>query len=380
MGKYEAEYKESLFSTLSLKLEVHTNEIICFGIIKKPNDRIDYRYTVLIPFDNIRKIELGKLKKCDALHIEAEIESDELSIYFPNITDVDGVKNDIIEAKRRAQEVIIERIKQEEERRFNDEKRRREQEESKRQHEKFVLTEITEVFQNNPAYIFEESENVITFMFIDTSKNLTIKSIDKEKMECVFSTIEYDKIHYYEKAGAIYYVSDINVNYSSAPSYGGSFVPGKVPLTPAIVGGLLFGQMGMVVGAIMGYNKRKYEPEQIIPTSLKIDSEAKRIDERSIIFNYYSEKNKQYMDVEFPQESYNFLQTYLVEKKHDIVLAIEKQTYASKVINIEEKPTSSKMSMQEFEDAVKKLKFMKENDLISEEEFIKKKEALLVNI
>ena len=382
MRKYEVEYKESIFSTLKLHLKVESDAINCYGIIKKPNDKIDYTQYVTIPFEKIIKIELDQFKKYEALHIEADTENGPISIYFPNITDVDGVKSDIIDAKRKEQEYIVEKRQQEEIYRLNQEKRLREAEENKKLHEEYVLIEVTDVIKHNPTYIFEETQDIITFMFIDANKDLIIKSVDKTQMNCIYSTIEYGKIHYYEKAGAIHYVSDINVNHAVAPSYGGSFIPGKIHLTPAVVGGLLFGPMGLAVGAMMGYNKMREESASIVSTTLNIDSVTKRIDERSVIFNYFSDKNQQYMDIEFPQETYNYLQTHLAEKKYDIVLAIEKQTYASKAnqISIEDKRVDTKMSIQEFEDAVKKLKLMKDNELISEEEFIKKKESLLLHI
>lgn len=64
-------------------------------------------------------------------------------------------------------------------------------------------------------------------------------------------------------------------------------------------------------------------------TSLQVHSIAQRIDDRSVILIYISEKNKQYKDVEFPADMYNFLQTYYEEKKYDIVIAMEKRKYVS---------------------------------------------------
>lgn len=96
------------------------------------------------------------------------------------------------------------------------------------------------------------------------------------------------------------------------------------------------------------------------------------------------------MDIELPQETYNFLQTHLEEKKYDIVLEAEKRKYVSdmtrdsSVQRIEETPKTriedKKMTLEEFEVAAKKLKIMFENNLISEEEFTTKKMKLFDNI
>ena len=66
--------------------------------------------------------------------------------------------------------------------------------------------------------------------------------------------------------------------------------------------------------------------QKAINTSFSIDSDIKKIDDRSVILNFYSEMKKQYIDIELPRDIYNFLQTYLPEKKYGIVDELEKKT------------------------------------------------------
>ncbi len=132
--------------------------------------------------------------------------------------------------------------------------------------------------------------------------------------------ITYENIHYYEKAGNVSYVTDIHGNYSS---FGGSMTGGKFSKLATVGGGVLFGFMGMALGAALTY---KPAEQKAINTSFSIDSDIKKIDDRSVILNFYSEMKKQYIDIELPRDIYNFLQTYLPEKKYGIVDELEKKT------------------------------------------------------
>lgn len=101
--------------------------------------------------------------------------------------------------------------------------------------------------------------------------------------------------------------------------FGGSFSK----LT-AVGGGLLFGLMGMALGTALTYKPMEKES---VDTSFYLDSDIKKIDDRNIILNFYSEAKKQYIDIELPKDIYNFLQTYFPEKKYSIVNELEKKLH-----------------------------------------------------
>ena len=68
--------------------------------------------------------------------------------------------------------------------------------------------------------------------------------------------------------------------------------------------------MGMTFGAALTYKPSVQEP---VHTSFSIDSDIQKIDDRSVLLNFYSDAKKQYIDIELPQDLYNFFQTYLPE-------------------------------------------------------------------
>lgn len=383
---FESQYKESLFSSISIYIRFQPDYIACYGIIKKPDDKTDYKYEVFIDYENVTLIELSKFKNHDAIHIEGISSRGNTSIYFPNITDVSEIKSLIAEAasekKIRIKELQVKKSEREQEERERLQKQYLERQKRTEQRQIFCNEQIKIPCEKYPFYVFEETGQFITFLYIDEAKNLIIKSVDKIEMECVFSTLEYKYIHYYEKAGTIHYVPEINLSYTGSRTFGGSFVPSKISLSPAIVGGLLSGPMGMAVGAMIGYKPAQYTPPEITPSKLDVHSQTQRIDDRSVIINYYSEKTRQYMDAEFPHDMFNFLQTYLKEKKYDIVLALEKQEYTNPAPQPRSETliTNSKLTLTEFEEAVQKLKIMRDNNLISDEELNEKKNELLKNI
>lgn len=67
--------------------------------------------------------------------------------------------------------------------------------------------------------------------------------------------------------------------------------------------------------------------KESVDTSFYLDSDIKKIDDRNIILNFYSEAKKQYIDIELPKDIYNFLQTYFPEKKYSIVNELEKKLH-----------------------------------------------------
>lgn len=127
----------------------------------------------------------------------------------------------------------------------------------------------------------------------------------------------------------------------------------------------MFGFMGMALGAALTYQPAE---RKAINTSFSIDSDIKRIDDRSVILNFYSEMKKQYIDIELPQDIYNFLQTDLAEKKYGIVVELEKKTVVRQSTDIVENGQLLK---------VEKLKMMRDAGLLSDEKFAEEQAKLL---
>lgn len=108
--------------------------------------------------------------------------------------------------------------------------------------------------------------------------------------------------------------------------------------------------------------------------------------------NFYSDMKKQYVDIELPQDIYNFLQTYLPEKKYSIVDELEKKTVIHqsttaiesgsllKSVPKQEQISIDKresMSIEDFKLKVEKLKIMKDAGLLSDEKFEQEQAKLL---
>lgn len=388
----EFEYKVSVFSKTNFYVRV--GSFLWEYISVKGFDNTENNDTVLaitMSIDDNICVELYSRKEIQGLLFKG-IEKNTFErreIFIPKMLDYEGVIAAISDAKKISEERKIKEIekkKKEEEKRMQILK---EEEINKEKREAFLANEYISIKEKYPTFILDEQNEYATFIYIDSNKDLTIKSIDKCKMELVASTIKYNAIHYYEKAGNIHYVSNINVNYDNS-SIAASFIPSKIKMTPVVIGTLLFGPMGMAAGALLGYEGGHFENNLNEQKVLNISSNTARIDDRSVIFNFYSEKNKQYADIELPHDIYNFLQTHLAEKKYDIVLSKEKLAYTSSdrtTISGEQQSrigtvsvSNDKMSIETFEMAVKKLKLLVDNDLISQDEFNEKKKELMDNI
>lgn len=101
--------------------------------------------------------------------------------------------------------------------------------------------------------------------------------------------------------------------------------------------------MGMAVGTALTY---KPAEQKAVNTSFSIDSDIKKIDDRSVILNFYSDIKKQYIDIELPQDIYNFLQTNLPEKKYGIVDELEKKTVVHKLTDVIENGSMLKVDLK----------------------------------
>ena len=125
-----------------------------------------------------------------------------------------------------------------------------------------------------------------------------------------------------------------------------------------------------------------------MPTNtLNISSEVHKIDDRSVILNYYSDVKREFIDVELPMDIYNFLQTHLPEKKYGVVVEIEKKNaiemQEKKIDSIEEKTKEQieqNNDMDVFENRIKKLKMMYDNGILTEEEYANEKKRILSEI
>lgn len=202
-------------------------------------------------------------------------------------------------------------------------------------------------------------------LYVDTSKNINILSVDGNERDFMHAIIEYKNIHYYERAGAIHYTTrlDANGDYINA-----KFTPAQWRMKPAVLGGLLFGPMGMGIGMMKAYKPQQYEPGTF---NFNITSEIDQIDDRCVVLNYYSELRRQYLDIELPQDIFNYLQTYLPEKKYSIVFEVEKNGILG------DSSYRNKEDLIEFKNMIEKLMIMKQVGMITEEEFLNKKEELL---
>lgn len=236
---------------------------------------------------------------------------------------------------------------------------------------------------NRPVYILKQEDLQCAAIYIDENKFLNFLIIDGIELKETNCKIEYNQLHYYEKAGTIHYTTDINGNYSS---FGGSFTGPTFSKKVTFWAGLMLGPMGMLGGALFTHKPAEYTAPY---TNLEIKSQANKIDDRSVILNYYSELHKQLIDIELPADIYNFLQTYLPEKKYDLVLEVEKhRSVNSSITNSEQLSLSTnevKAELQEqtadsltlFQQKIIKLKLLKENGILTESEFQEEKQKLL---
>lgn len=234
------------------------------------------------------------------------------------------------------------------------------------------------IHESTPVYVFDKGNMNCFVVFIGEDKSFNFLFIDVQTNCEIHSVISYDEIHYYEKAGAVHYATTINADYSSGQLFGGSFVGGKVSTGMAALGGLLFGPMGMAIGAMSSYTPAKYTPPTYTPSKLNISSEVTKIDDRSIILNYYSQQHKQFVDIELPQEMFNFMQTFLPDKKYAIVIEKEKQAALGNSVN--NLPATAEPAADTTIQRLQKLKSLFEMELISEEEYKERKREILAEI
>lgn len=387
---YYGIYKKNILGKKnSIKLGIYPSYIEGIGFDVYENELNNDTSTFEIPLSRFIKAYVGLIGKEQMLCIDylsdTIVSNNRALLALPGIQNVnkwieliDKTKNIYDFEKKREQQVQIE--KKNEQNRLTIEK---EQKAEKFYHDCYSF----HIKQDTPVYEFFSEKNKIAAIYIDGDKSLNFIKIDGYAQEEKAGVITYNNIHYFDKAGNISYVTDIKGDYSS---YGGSMTGGNFSKLATVGGGLLFGIMGMAMGAALTY-KPAYQEET--KTTFTIDSDIKKIDDRSVMLNFYSEMKKQYIDIELPQDIYNFLQTYIPEKKYSIVEEFEKKTFVSQSVDTSENAVCMKslteqedsiidekesLSVEEFKIKVEKLKIMKEAGLLSDEKFEEEQAKLLL--
>lgn len=381
------EYKNGIFGKKSsVRLGIYPSNIEGIGFIVYEGELNNDTTSFKISYDRIREVYIGKIGKGQMLLIEyipdSVVSNGKSLLALPGIKDMDRWVTMIIDTKQ-VYDNEMERKKQIQ--------RDREVEQNKiaLENEQKALKFYQDCYsfhikESTPIYQLFSDKNKVALIYISDDKFLNFLKIDGYAQEESNGVISYNNIHYYEKAGNISYVTDIHGKYAS---YGGSMTGGKYSKLATVGGGLLFGIMGMAMGAALTYKPAKQEE---INTTFTIDSDIKKIDDRSVILNFYSDMKRQYIDIELPHDIYNFLQTYFPEKKYSIVDELEKKTAVHQSTNaiengsllksalIEENVSIGKsLSTDEFKAKVEKLKIMKDAGLLSDEKFNEEQEKLL---
>lgn len=392
IDSYYGEYKNSIFSKkTTIRLRIYPSHIEGDGFAFCDNELSNTTFSFEISHDDIEKVYIGEVGKEAALFINYNsrtvVDNKKATLVLPGMVDakkwlstIEEKRNAFMEKKQKQQQIKVE--KEEEQRRLLVEKER----EALRFYQNCYSFHIKD---STPIYRLFSDKNKIALIYIDKKKSLNFLKIDGYAHEENNGIITYENIHYYEKAGNVSYVTDIHGNYSS---FGGSMTGGKFSKLATVGGGVLFGFMGMALGAALTY---KPAEQKAINTSFTIDSDIKKIDDRSVILNFYSEMKKQYIDIELPRDIYNFLQTYLPEKKYGIVDELEKKTIVhqstdiiengrllkvdikSDISSIGQNELQETNTMENFKLKVEKLKMMKDAGLLSDEKFAEEQEKLL---
>lgn len=386
---YYGEYKSRIFGKKSnIRLGIYPSSLEGIGFIVYENELNNRTSPFEISFDNVRNVYIDKMGKEQMLFIEyisdSVVDNKKSLLALPGIQDINKWIDIIKNAKKvydeeKERKEQLQRDKQEEQNRLAVEN---EQKAAKFYHDCYSF----HVKETTPIYQLFSDKNKVALIYIDGDKSLNFLKIDGYAQEENHGVIAYNDIHYYEKAGNISYVTDIQGNYAS---YGGSMTGGRYSKLATVGGGLLFGIMGMAIGAALTYKPAKQER---VNTTFTIESDIKKIDDRSVILNFYSDMKKQYVDIELPQDIYNFLQTYLPEKKYSIVDELEKKTVIHqsttaiesgsllKSVPKQEQISIDKresMSIEDFKLKVEKLKIMKDAGLLSDEKFEQEQAKLL---
>ncbi len=251
---YRGEYKKKIFfgKKFKISLNVYPSKIEVNGFELYDNESSNNTTATDIPISDIVSVYENKFEGESTLFIKYKSKSvvtnkTSIIVLF-GIPDVQKwieliikIKNEYDDSQKRKQQLEIE--KQEEEKRTAFEREK----EALKFYEKCYNFHIQE---DTPKHIFFSEKNRIALVYIGENKSLNFLKIDGYGKEENNGVIEYSNIHYFDKAGNVSYVADIHGNYSS---FGGSMTGGKISKLATVGGGLLFGLMGMGIGAALTY-------------------------------------------------------------------------------------------------------------------------------
>ena len=391
IDSYYGEFKKGLLGKkYPVRLYIYPSHIEGIGYFINANELSNDGDSFTIPFLKICKVYTDTISGVSGLVIEyiedSIISNKSISkLFFPSITESAKWVNILtsIQNELREKDLQANLLKKQ-----TEENERKQRELADAESTKFYFDCFNFHIKNTtPQYELYRDKNKIALIYIGEDRSLNFLKIDGDAKEESNGLIPFDKIHYYEKAGDIHYLSEIHGDYSS---YGGSITGGDFSKLATVGGGLLFGMMGMAAGALLSYRPTQSEGTK---TNFSISSDTKQIDARNVILNFYSDIKKQYIDIELPNDIYNFLQTHLPEKKYNIVLELEKKAAIKQASEAEnnkllQSPTESDNIHQldgkqildpmiDFKKKVEKLKIMKDAGLLTDEEFNVEKSKLL---
>lgn len=392
---YFGEYKKGgvLGKKHSVELMIYPSKIEGKGFELYENGLSKDTFQYSIPYETIQKIYIDQNNKESNITIEYKknsvVQNSESILVLLGIPNQEKWLNLIEETRKQHREQL--KMKNQMELEDKQRERQLELEKEKKALQFYESCYSFHIKETTPVYELLSGQNKTALVYIDEGKALNFLKIDGYAEEESNGIIPYENIHYFEKAGNVSYATDIHGSYSS---YGGSMTGGNFSKLAAVGGGLLFGYMGMAIGAALTYKPAEQKP---IDTKFSIDSDIKKIDDRSVILNFYSEMKKQYIDIELPQDIYNFLQTYLPEKKYGIVDELEKKTVVHQSSHMIESGSLLKTSvladdrkienkrdaedsMVDFGQKIEKLKMLQAAGLLSEEEFDMERKKLLNQI
>ena len=344
---FSSEYKISFFKTVKMHVYIYASYIQCEGI--KNFDGTTYTYD--IDFEDLCSVDISTANGQKCLTIEFKspslFDSDNKSVlYILGLSDFEKCQRLILHYKdlhfhfiEQQKQIKIER-------------------EEKTKHKEM---EAKEFFDE--CYRFHVSENTPTFQIFSEKNKVVLIYIDNHK------ALNFLKIDGYS-------------------SFGGSLTGATFSKKAALFHGIMFGPIGMAAATLMSYKPSQQKQSE---THFDLSSETKRIDERNVILNFYSDERKQYVDIELPQDTYNFLQTYLPDKRYSIVTELEKHTAVQNIAQGTARldapadtpklpKEKTKLSIDEFKEKVEKLKIMYEAGMLTDVEFANAKTELLSSI
>lgn len=368
MTEFRCYYKKSLFYDRSeIRIVLMDDAIRVCGFLSFQSVDTSIR---LIPYDKLEGFHVTRMGEEYYVDI---IEKPNKHMYCPGFDDEVKIVEEIKKYKCAYDEKIRE-IKERE-----DNERKLAEKESREYYANCFAFHIGN--DSNPYYVLNKGSYTICAIYFNRNKDLNILSIDGNEKNEICAKIKYAKIHYFEKAGAIHYVSTIEGQYKNL---GGQFTGAVFSKKAIAIGGLLFGTMGLAGGALLS---AKPSSMKFPDTEINLSSDIQQVDDKNVILNYYSDIKKQYLDMELPAEIYNFLQTYIPDKKYEIVCELEKHSAVNRAMNQKASDlnplkcdNSPKMSMGEFKESVDKLKYMFDVGMITEEVYEAKKMELMQQI